>query len=276
MLSTRAARCGMTLLGALALVLVLSSHAAAQDAPVAVSGGVDVTNQYNFRGIRQNGSEASIWPWVDVAFAGYKGDGGLKSASVNGGIWTAFNTELTDKWYEADYYATLGLGFGGGVSLGTTYTSYTSPNDYFTHVKEVSFKLAVDDSESAGAAALKPYALMAFELNTGEHTGQADGGLKAGKYLELGVGPGFGGDAVSVAVPIKVGLSVGDYYEHPVTGEDSKFGFFSIAGIVTVPMGEHWNVHGGAEYQKLGKTTKFFFDDKSNRGIASIGVGFSY
>ena len=273
MLSTRAARYGMTLLGALALVCVVSSNAAAQDAPVSVSGGVDVTNQYNFRGIRQNGSEASIWPWVDVAFAGYEGDGGLKSAGVNAGIWTAFNTELTDKWYEADYYATLGLGFGGGVSLGTTYTSYTSPNDYFNHVKEIAFKLSVDDSDAAGQAAMNPYVTLAFEL---DDNGQADGGAKKGKYLELGVAPGFGGDSASVSIPVKVGLSVGDYYEHPVTGEDNKFGFFSIAGIVTVPLGEHWNAHGGAEYQKLGKTTKFFFDDKSNQGIASIGIGFSY
>jgi hypothetical protein len=35
-------------------------------------------------------------------------------------------------WYESDFYATLGLGFGGGVALGTTYTAYTSPNNGFT------------------------------------------------------------------------------------------------------------------------------------------------
>ena len=50
-------------------------------------------------------------------------------------------------------------------------------------------------------------------------------------------------------------MSLGDYYE--LAGEDNKFGFFSIAGIVTVPLGGmtnfgSWNIHGGVEYQKLG------------------------
>ena len=51
-----------------------------------------------------------------------------------------------------------------------------------------------------------------------------------------------------MAFPIKVGLSAKDYYEFG-TGSDSKFGYFSVAGIVTVPMNSHWNVHGGGEFQ---------------------------
>ena len=56
-------------------------------------------------------------------------------------------------------------------------------------------------------------------------------------------------------------MSMGDYYE--LDGEDNKFGYFSIAGIVTVPLGGTtkfgaWNLHFGAEYQKLGDTTKAF------------------
>ena len=58
-------------------------------------------------------------------------------------------------------------------------------------------------------------------------------------------------------------MSLGDYYE--LAGEDNKFGFFSIAGIVTVPLGGTtsfgaWNIHGGVEYQKLGDTTECFND----------------
>ena len=58
-----------------------------------------------------------------------------------------------------------------------------------------------------------------------------------------------------MAVPIKVGLSLGNYYE--VAGVDETFGFLSVGGIVTVPLGSasrygSWNIHGGAEYQKLG------------------------
>ena len=54
----------------------------------------------------------------------------------------------------------------------------------------------------------------------------------------------------AIAFPIKVGLSLNDYYE--LAGQDNKFGFFSVAGIVTVPLGGTsnfggWNVHGGIE-----------------------------
>ena len=45
-------------------------------------------------------------------------------------------------WYESDFYAALGLGFGGGTSFTTTYTAYTSPNNGFSTVKEIMFKLA--------------------------------------------------------------------------------------------------------------------------------------
>jgi hypothetical protein len=148
-------------------------------------------------------------------------------------------------------------------------------------VKEIMFKLGVDDSGKLGKAAVKPYVIFAFELDTDVATGQADGGANAGKYLELGISPGYAGSKASIAVPIKVGLSAGDYYEHPLTGEDEKFGYFSIAGIVTVPLGGTtkfggWNVHAGVEYQKLGDTTKFFNGGESNQVIYSGGLGFSY
>jgi hypothetical protein len=80
-------------------------------------------------------------------------------------------------------------------------------------------------------------------------------------------------------VPVKVGLSLGDYYE--LDGQDNKFGFFSVAGIVTVPLGSTtkfgvWNIHGGAEFQKLGDTTTFFNGGRDHQVVGSIGIGFSY
>ncbi len=61
----------------------------------------------------------------------------------------------------------------------------------------------------------------------------------------------------------------------------STFGFFSVAGIVTVPLGGTtsfgaWNVHGGVEYQALGDTTKAINGDDSSKVIGSFGIGFSY
>ena len=65
--------------------------------------------------------------------------------------------------------------------------------------------------------------------------------------------------AVSVTFPVKVGLSLKDYYE--LAGVDHKFGYASVAGLVTVPLGGvtsfgSWNIHGGVEFQLLGDTTK--------------------
>jgi len=212
----------------------------------------------------------------------HTGDAGARS-DVSG-----FGCACGKAWYESDFYATLGLGFGGGTSVGTTYTAYTSPNNGFSTVKEIAFKVAVDDSSHLGKAAVKPYALIAFEFDTAPGSGQADGGTSAGKYLELGVGPGYTGSRASISVPIKVGLSAGDYYELN-TGTattpiftDNKFGYFSISGIVTVPLTSKptkfgtWNVHGGVELQKLGDTTKAFNGGDSTKTIGTVGIGFTY
>jgi len=264
--------------------VLTASPAWAQDPPpvVVVTGGLDVTNQYNFRGIRQNTEGVSIWPYVDFGFTPYRGEGALKTMTVNVGSWNAFNSQINEddfgtgnKWYESDFYGTLGFGFSQ-ATLGFTYTSYTSPADLFGHVKEFSVKLGADDSGVLGRAALKPYALVAFELTDTQDDGratQADGGASKGTYLELGVAPGYAGTKASFAVPVKVGLSLSDYYEFG--GEDEKFGYFSIAGIVTVPLGAHANIHGGAEFQTFGDSVSAY-NDQDTAGIYSIGLGFAF
>ena len=140
-------------------------------------------------------------------------------------------------------------------------------------MKEIAFKLAVDDSGTLGALAVKPYALLARELD-----GQADGGANEGTYLELGIAPGVTRSRLSVSVPVMVGLSLGYYYEG-ING-DETFGYFSVAGIAIVPFSSSptkfgtWNVHGGVEYQRLGDRNSFAFG--KNQAIYSIGIGFSY
>jgi uncharacterized protein (TIGR02001 family) len=268
----RAARFGFSALFLLAVVLT-ATPALAQDPapPVVVTGGIDFTNQYDFRGIRQNSEGVSIWPYVDFAFTPFRGDGTLKSVGVNIGTWNAINSQLSDnKLYETDFYATLALGFNR-AALGFTYTSYTSPADLFAHVKELALKLSVDDSAALGRGALKPYFLVAFELTD---DGQADAGASKGTYIELGVAPGVSFPKASLAIPVKVGLSASDYYEFG-TGADSKFGYFSVAGIVTVPMGAHLNVHGGVEVQAFGDTVKAY-NGQDAAALASIGLGFAF
>jgi len=277
-------------------LILASTPAWAQDAASAdpnpgaltITGSVDFLNQYMFRGIQQNNTGFATWPAFDLGLAAYSGDGGLKSVNINYGTWNSLHNGNTGSdgpsgklWYESDFYATVGFGFGGGSSFSTTYTAYTSPNSGFTTVKEVMFKYALDDSGYLGKAAIKPYLAIAQEFDTEPGVGQADGGANAGTYMEIGFAPGYAASKASIAFPIKIGLSLSDYYENPLTGEDSKFGYFSIAGIVTVPLGGttsfgSWNIHGGVEYQALGDTTKFFNGDEGNQVIGSFGLGFSY
>jgi hypothetical protein len=281
----------MSLLAAAGLIAALAAPAQAQDDPnpgaLTISGAVDFTNAYFFRGIRQDETKVITWPYFDLGLALYSGKSGLKSVAVDFGTWNSLHPGATGTegpsgklWYESDFYATLGLGFGGGVSLGTTYTAYTSPNNMFSTVKEVAFKLSVDDSGALGKAAVKPWALIAFEMDTAPGQGQADAGLKAGRYLELGVSPGVSYGRASVAVPVKVGLSASNYYE--LDGVDHKFGYFSLAPNVTVPFTSKptkfgsWNVHGGVEWQRLGETTKTFNNGDENKFIVVGGIGFSY
>jgi hypothetical protein len=282
---TRVVRCGFPLMAVLGVVLTASPARAQDPPPVVITGGLEFVNQYNFRGIRQNTDGISIWPYVDFGLTPYRGDGGLKTVGVNLGTWNAFHTQINEddfgtgnKWYESDLYATLGLGFGP-TALAFTYTSYTSPADLFAHVKELAVKLSYDDSAQLGKAALKPYVITAFEL---DDDGQADAGESKGIYVELGVAPGYAGSRASLAVPVKVGLSASDYYEFG-TGEDSAFGYFSIAGIVTVPMGAHANIHGGVELQTFGDNVKAYngfgddpLDPSGSAVIASIGLGFAF
>jgi hypothetical protein len=272
---TRILRYGTPFMMAAGLLAALPSPAMAQDTPptVTMTAGIDVVNQYQFRGIRQNGTGVATWPFFDLGIGAFQGEGGLKSVGINVGTWNSAHSK-PGGWYESDVYATVGLGFGGGVGVATTYTSYTSPNDSFTHVKEVALKLSVDDSAALGAAALKPYALVAFELATEPGRYQADGGLKGGRYLELGVAPGVSASRASLTLPVKLGLSAGNYYE--LDGVDNTFGFFSVGGLVTVPVGAHFNVHGGLEFQALGDATKALNAGDGSQVIGSFGIGLSY
>src|SRR5688572_1768057 len=248
---------------------------------ITLTANFDFVNAYMFRGIPQDESGVIMWPSADLGFAVYSGDGALKSVGVNIGTWNSLHTGdagldnlVNGKlWYESDFYATVGFGFGKGTTLGVTYTTYTSPNGLFGTVKEMTFKFAVDDSGALGAFAVRPYVLLAQELD-----GQADGGSEEGTYLELGVAPGITRSRVSLSFPVKVGLSLGDYYEG--LDGDETFGYFSVAGIVTVPFTSAptkfgtWNVHGGVEYQRLGERNSFAYGE--NQAIYSIGIGFSY
>src|SRR5262245_27528869 len=270
------------LIGGVLVSVLCAAPARAQDDPnpgaLTFTGSFDVPSVYVFRGIVQESvPKFTTFPAADLGIALGSSDGAIKSAGVNIGTWHSLQTGSSGSdgisgklHYEEDFYATLGLGFGGGFSFGTTFTAYTSPNNMFNTVKEISLKLSKTHF-------VNPYGIVAFELS-GAADGADDG---TGTYLELGVGPTFplGSSKATLTVPLKVGLSLNDYYQ--LDGEDNAFGFFDIGGLVTLPLGVpsrfgSWNIHGGADVYVFGDTTKSINSGDSSKVVGSIGIGVSY
>ncbi len=250
---------------------------------VTLTTGVDFPSVYFFRGIRQESDPSfTTFAFGDVGIALHTSDTG-RTTSVNFGVWNSLHTGSSGSGsdeprnsihYEEDFYVMLNLGVGKGVTITPFYTAYTSPNETFGTVKEFAIKVA-------HASKFAPYGIVAFELS-----GQADGGSDEGTYAELGIGPSWplGGGGATIGVPLKLGFSLGDYYE--ANGQDNGFGYFDIGALFTFPFTSAptkfglWNIHGGVNFLALGDGTKSLnVKDGTPEGsqvIASFGIGMSY
>jgi hypothetical protein len=249
---------------------------------VTTAAGFDFASAYMFRGIFQEDSGVIVPPFVDVGVVLYQGSGALTSVTANGGIWNSLhsgpsgNSGRGNPWYEADYYGAVTFTMGRWKP-GALFTSYTSPNDAFRTVHELAAVLAYDDSSSRFP--LSPKAILAFELD-----GQADGGAKSGTYLELGVRPvvkliDAARYPVTLAIPLKLGLSVRDYYEGPAGNK--HFGYFDTGLIASVPLafmpaGAAWEVHGGVDFLWLGDNLRLLNRDDSSKPVGIFGLSVTY
>lgn len=286
---------------ALALIACVPPSAAAQTmgppepppAPVDPNPGkvslfasYDFTNAYMFRGLRQDDTRVIMFPAAEMRLDVHDADEGLTDVVVRVGSWNSLNTGAAGTegpsgklWYESRFYSAVDFTFGPGITVGGAYTAYPSPNNSFTTVKELAFRVASDERNTFGGFALRPHALLAFELDTDPRVGQADGGLDAGTYLEFGIAPGTTEYGITFAIPVKVGLSLDDYYE--LAGVDHTFGFLSLGAVASMPIFRSvtygaWDVHGGVEFQSLGDTPEAFNRGDQSKVIGTIGIGFSY
>jgi hypothetical protein len=271
--------------GALCLSFATSARAQPPEAPnpnsgsLHFTGGTDDASAYVFRGfVQEQDPKLTVFPYGDVAVALTSGDGPIRSTVVNVGVWNSLNTGASGAegpsghtHYEEDFYARVNWLFRGGIAVGGGYMARTSPNNMFDTQQEIQLKIARTDR-------LNPYAFLATELTV---AGQADNGLHKGTYLELGGVPNFAvGRKARLAIPVKAGFSVHDYYE--LAGTDHRFGFFDVGALLTVPLRAvparfgAWNVHGGAEIYLLGDTTRAANDGQRSKPVGSVGVGVIY
>ncbi len=280
------------------LTLATTAHAAepAAEAPADVAGGepgsrlafkfgADYTTAYYFRGIRQEDRGFIIQPYAEMGFDLISTDEG--SLTLIAGIWNSFhdhatgatnNSDLVDKWYEADLYAGL-AGSIGDFSLGMTYIYYTSPNGAFSTIQELDFSVGYDDSSHWGDStfAINPSVVVAIETAGAN----ADGGMNRGVYIQPGIAPGFTaamgplGD-VAFSFPIAVGLSLSDYFEN-AGGGDETFGYASVGAKAAfqLPMPEEfgvWSLTGGVQVLFLGDSTKAINGGDDSEVIGSVGL----
>jgi len=116
---------------------------------------------------------------------------------------------------------------------------------------------------------------VAFELSDA----QADGGVDKGTYLELGIRPAIKlHPKVTLAIPVKTGLSLNKYYEGP-TG-DNTFGFFDTGLQLSVPVvsgkGGTLELHGGFDIMWLGDNMKILNDNDGVKPLGLFGLSFTY
>jgi hypothetical protein len=284
----------LTVLSALltcGLVAASAGAAAAQTAaapsPGAVSVGAsfDALNHYVFRGVLQNATKVAMWPAIEIGIRPYRGDGALKSVGLTAEFWNSLHTGDTGRdgpqgklWYETRASVGIELQLGGGLSVTSAYQAFVSPSEMFDTVKEVSFAARFDDRDALGRAAVRPYAMLAFEIDAQQGEGQLDGGQQGGTYLELGARPAVAAGRVELSFPVRIGMSLDDYYE--MAGTDHAFGFLSFGSAASIPIGGSapgaaWSVRAAVEHHVLGDTPKLFNRGEGSRTVASAGIVWS-
>ena len=240
------------------------------------AAGVDFPTVYIFRGIVQEGDpKLTVTPHADV-------DVNLTSSgSVRAGaaIWNSFNTgtsgsggPLDSAYYAAQFTGRVRFALARGLTVTPSFFANTSPNDGYDAIREI-------DVTIARTGGYSPYALIAFELSD---SGQLDGGLKKGRYLELGVTPHAGWRRMTVSIPVRAGFSLGAYYElfgNDFAFTDHHFGFLEGGGHLTVPLGTRfgsWSVAGGADVYVFGDSTRAFNFGDRYRTVATAGITYSH
>jgi hypothetical protein len=254
---------------------------------VSVSGGVDFTTAYFFRGYNQEDQGFIAQPYANLYFKLV--DEESFKATFNVGTWNSLHSEHTlatgagpDAWFESDFVAGLDLTFGK-VTVGAIYSAYNYPSGAFNTIDEVGVKIAYDDTDfqkNKLGFALKPYVAAYAETN--------DGNGSEDWYGEVGISPTVytvnpdGKYPVAISVPIIAGFNLKDYY-FDNDGHEEVFGYVSASVVASVPLAfipsdyGTWSLTGSFQYLYLnaeGLQTANHGEDYEL--IGKVGIAFAY
>ena len=245
-------------------VVASAAAAPAEPAPEAVnkgkvslSLGVDFVTEYFFRGIAQENQGLIVQPYATVGFKLYENETGpINAVTLSFGTWNSFHSGPTgsdgtgksspEAWYESDFIGGVSTTVFKDWTVGVNYTAYSSPNDSYNTVQEVSTSISYNDAELLGKFAMTPTFLVAFETEDEADGGNsafgAPGHTSSGIYGQLSLTPGFTvveskDFPIGVKFPMTLGVSFDDYYEdgNP-DNSDCGFGFFDVGIEFNVPL----------------------------------------
>jgi len=265
-----------------------SALAGPNSGKVSFSFGNDFTTAYFFRGILQERRGFITQPYGEINFNLYADEEGpLTGITLLGGMWNSIHTERTlsdgdgpDNWYEADLYGGLKFTLLGKLDLKGVYIAYTYPNGAFPTVQELDFTVALNDSEWLDKFAFYPSVTWAAEL---DNTALGD---NSGYYIEVNARPSFTiieseSYPVTLAFPLQLGLSAGDYYEVGLD-TDETFGFFKGGFVVSVPLAfipsdyGAFSVSAGASAYAFGTNLTKLNEDDTPWVVGTWSINWTY
>lgn len=282
-----------TVLGVVALA---ASTGIAAEGPntgkVSFSIGNDITTAYFFRGILQERNGFIDQPYGEINFSLLSRDDDderlLTGITLIAGMWNSIQTEKTladsdsgpSNWYEADLYAGLKYTLCHNLDLKALYIAYTYPNGAFDTVQEFDFVASLNDSEWLDKFALYPSITWAAEL---DNTAL---GKDRGYYMQFDVRPSMTliddeDYPLTAALPLQVGVSLGDYYEIG-NDTDNAFGFFKGGPVLSVPLAfiptdyGSWSASAGVAVYALGTNLTKLNDNDNPWVVGTWSVNWTY
>ena len=207
-----------------------------------ISTGVTFTTQYFFRGYNQEDQGFIAQPYFELGIPILIDDDRGYTLAATAGQWNSFHSEQTGAsgsgpsgGYERDLYA--GLTFTtGDITVAGVYTFYTYPNGAASTIEEIGALIEYGlsfggDDEGEGAITLPLQVGVFFETN--------DRGGSEDAYVEVGTALGLeldlGDQSIGLEFPVKVGMSIDDYY-FDNSGDDEFLGYVSVAATAGFPL----------------------------------------